>query len=223
MCGRKSKTFLRSMALGFVLLLSLSFPLFAASTWGALFGNAPSEQENRVLQRQLEEYSQDGSQTPSIASENTDMEISEADLMKLTQLSKESSEATEKLQESLVNLAVQVEALQAVDDISEVHTDEMLVSLNNALEANAKQADEIAELEKATKTRAYLMLGGGVGFDDGFPTLGVDLSLGTRIGNHFMIEAGVGYDAGRFDSLVSNLASTSLDNFSFKARIGWMF
>ena len=219
----KSKSFLRSMALILLLLCLLSSPLFAASNWLAIFGGGTSGSRNQASVVLTEESFLTTSETPSTGKSEADTMISESELKELSNLSKESATATEELRKSLEALKAELNALESVDAIAEADYEAIKTSLNTALTANTEQADRIAELENATKTRAYIMAGGGVGFKDGFPTVGVDLSLGARVGNHFMIEAGVGYDAGRFDSIVSNVLSTSLDNFSFNARIGWMF
>lgn len=223
MCGRNSKVFVRSIVLISLLLLLLSSPLFAASGWAALFGEKHSESQNQESPIVSEEYSQEPLETPSEEKSNDSSMISEYDLMKLTQLSIESMTETEKLQKSLADLRADINTLESVDAISEAEYDAMSTTLDNALNANALQADKIAELEKASKTRAYIMTGGDLGFKDGSPTLGVNLSVGARIGNHFMIEAGAGYEVENIRNFTSDILNTSLDNFSFSARIGWMF
>lgn len=223
MCGKNSKPFAKSIVIILSLLLLLSSPLFAASGWAALFGEKTSESQNQVLPVASEEYSQELSEKPSEEKNKDNSIMPESDLMKLTRLSIESMTETEKLQKSLADLRADIETLESIDAISEAEYDAMSKTLNNALNANAEQADRIAELEKATKSRAYIMAGGEVGFKNSLPTLGVSLSIGTRVGNHFMLEAGAGYEVENIKNFTSDILNTSLDNFSFSARIGWMF
>lgn len=220
MCGRSSNVLLRSIGLILLLSLLLLSPLYSASTWDALFGKGTTGSQS---QASTEESYLESSETVSEVRSAESMEVSESDLKRLTELSIESMSETEKLQKSLADLKSDINTLQAVDAISEAEYDALSTTLNEALNANAMQADRIVELEKATKTRAYIMAGGDVGFENDIPTLGVNLSVGARIGNHFMIEAGAGYNLGGVSTLKANILNTSLDNFRFSARIGWMF
>ena len=114
--------------------------------------------------------------------------------------------------------------------------DELLFNLNEAQKdaeaaekASAEKDEEIAELkedladaEKETGTKAYLMLDGIIGFSEGSPNYGLGITLGTRIGNNLMAELGVDYTIGKFDGGMV-IKDFSLDNFEFRASIGWMF
>ena len=91
--------------------------------------------------------------------------------------------------------------------------------------SEAKSA-EIAELkarlakaEEETGSKPYLMLDGIVAIDDMIPQYGVGLTVGSRIGNSLMVEVGADYMIGGNDGY----NSFSLDNFQFRAGVGWMF
>ena len=114
--------------------------------------------------------------------------------------------------------------------------DELLFNLNEAQkdkDAAEKASEEkdaeianlkedLAEAEKETGTKAYLMLDGIIGFSEGVPDYGLGLTVGTRIGNNLMAELGVDYTIGKFDSGMV-IKEFNLDNFEFRASVGWMF
>ncbi len=91
--------------------------------------------------------------------------------------------------------------------------------------AEAKDA-EIADLkarlgaaESETGTKAYLMLDGIIGFEDSIPQFGTGITVGTRIGNSLMVELGADYMIGG----INGYNRFSIDNFEFRASVGWMF
>lgn len=95
-----------------------------------------------------------------------------------------------------------------------------------ARESSEAKSAEIAELkarlakaEEETGSKPYLMLDGIVGIDSSIPQYGIGLTVGSRIGNSLMVEVGADYMIGGNDGY--NLFS--LDNFEFRAGIGWMF
>ncbi len=97
-----------------------------------------------------------------------------------------------------------------------------------ALEETSKEKDaaiealsaENARLSDETGTKAYLMLDGIIGIKDGLPEYGVGLTLGTRIGSSLMLELGADYMLG---GSVADIMEYSIDAWSFRAGIGWMF
>ena len=118
----------------------------------------------------------------------------------------------------------QLEALKQTDQISEVEYDTIKASLTTIVPENIKQADKIAKLEKEAGTKAYITLGGVIGFDNMSPQYGVTGSLGVRIGNSLMLEAGVEYMLGNLsDPFNINFTSFDLDDLRVTASIGWMF
>lgn len=78
---------------------------------------------------------------------------------------------------------------------------------------------DLAKAEKETGTKAYIMLDGIIGFENMIPQFGVSASLGTRLGNSLMLEVGADYMIGGMDGY----NQFSLDNFEFRAGVGWMF
>ena len=81
-------------------------------------------------------------------------------------------------------------------------------------------AAENARLKDETGTKAYLMLDGIVGFEDMVPEYGVGLTIGTRLGNSLMLELGADYMIG---GTWKDAADFSLDDFTFRCGLGWMF
>ena len=81
-------------------------------------------------------------------------------------------------------------------------------------------AAENAKLKDETGTKAYLMLDAILGFSEGYPEYGLGLTLGTRLGNSLMLELGADYMLG---GNLLDVLNYSLDNWSFRAGIGWMF
>lgn len=79
---------------------------------------------------------------------------------------------------------------------------------------------ENASMKDETGTKTYLMLDGLLGFSGMAPQYGLGLSLGTRLGNSLMLELGVDYMLG---GSVQDVMDFSLDDFTFRAGIGWMF
>ena len=92
-----------------------------------------------------------------------------------------------------------------------------------ALEINAEQADEIAELASEAKSKAYAVIGGVLGFDNNLPTYGVYGKIGTKIGKNLLLEAGAEYDIGSVRDPLKGVFSPTLDNFRVTAGVGWLF
>lgn len=78
---------------------------------------------------------------------------------------------------------------------------------------------DLAKAEKETGTKAYIMFDGIIGFENMIPQFGVSASLGTRLGNSLMLEVGADYMIGG----MNGYNQFSLDNFEFRAGVGWMF
>lgn len=83
----------------------------------------------------------------------------------------------------------------------------------------ASLKDDLAKAEKETGTKAYIMLDGILGFETGIPQFGAGLTVGTRLGNSLMVELGADYMIGG----MNGFNQFSLDNFEFRAGLGWMF
>ena len=93
------------------------------------------------------------------------------------------------------------------------------IAKNSRIDGLEKDNEELARLSEEAGSKAYLMLDGVVGFEESLPEFGVGLTIGTRIGNSLMLEAGADYMIGG----MSGIRSFSLDNFQFRAGLGWMF
>ena len=97
-----------------------------------------------------------------------------------------------------------------------------------ALEATSKSKDaaidslarENSRLKDETGTKAYIMLDGIIGFEDMAPEYGLGLTIGTRLGNSLMLELGADYMIG---GTWQDAMDFSLDDFTFRCGIGWMF
>ena len=135
------------------------------------------------------------------------MLVSEIAALKANQ---KASETTESIEDEIT------EALaEENEDLKESHT--------VALEINAEQADEIAELASEAKSKAYVIIGGVLGFDNNLPTYGVYGKIGTKIGKNLLLEAGAEYDIGSLAKPFGGITSFALDNFRVTAGIGWLF
>ena len=227
MCGRKSKIGFRGIATGLFLLLLVASPCFAASYWGALFPGNSEEGTPIVLETQEPSESQGESsqatpiEPPQTFDERT-LKNLQRNLTKLQETQQNLEQKSIELENSTKEFVALSQNSLALGEITDAQYEEMLATANGLASANAEQADRIAELEKAAGTRAYLMLDGIIGFEDMVPAYGVGLTLGTRLGNNLMLELGADYTIGRFESGMT-IKQFSIDNFEFRAGIGWMF
>ena len=110
--------------------------------------------------------------------------------------------------------------------------DELLFNLSEAQKdaASAERAakakdseirdlkDALVRAERETGTKVYVMIDGVLAFDEMKPLYGLGLTIGSRIGNNLMVEIGAGYMINGKDN-----NKLSLDNYEFRAGIGWMF
>lgn len=83
----------------------------------------------------------------------------------------------------------------------------------------AEAASLAADLEEArgeVGSKAYLMVEGIVGVDGLVPSYGLGLTLGARVGSSLMMQLGVDYT-------INTAMDFSLDRWTFRAGIGWMF
>ena len=113
------------------------------------------------------------------------------------------------LYDELVAISADVAALRQ----SSAEKDEELSTLQAD---NAALKSDLDKAEKETGSKAYIMLEGIVGVDNLLPTYGVGLTVGARVGNSLMLQLGVDYD-------INRAMDFSLDRWTFRAGIGWMF
>ncbi len=81
-------------------------------------------------------------------------------------------------------------------------------------------AKDNARMKDETGTKAYMLIDGIVGFSEGDPNYGLGLTVGTRLGNSLMLELGTDYMVG---SSFSDILDFGIDDFTFRAGVGWMF
>ena len=228
MCGKKSKTGARSIVLFFLLLLLVASPCCAAASWAAWFhGEEESATESPKASSQMipledqtvvtafTEYSPTESQIPSQESKTGSLQTLEPKLKELeTQLTEANS--------SLQKLDSQLKAMEETNEISEAEAESVKESLVSTLTANTSLADRNAELEKEAGSKAYLLVGGFVGFENSLPEYGVTLDLGIRIGDSLLSQTGIDYEIGNMKNPII-MPTLDLDRMRFRAAIGWMW
>lgn len=119
------------------------------------------------------------------------------------------ADESQALYEELVAIREDAAALRDVSTAKDGHID--------MLEAEA--ASLAADLEEArgeVGSKAYLMVEGIVGVDGLVPSYGMGLTLGARVGSSLMMQLGVDYT-------INTAMDFSLDRWTFRAGIGWMF
>lgn len=224
MCGKGSRIGIRGIAIGSCLLLLLASPCFAASSWEAIFSGSSDVATHtgslNPLSQGLQEASSQAQPTGSQEgfSEKALREL-QKDLEKLRKMHESLEEESTKLETSATALLVQSQNSLETGKITEAQYAEMLETAESLAFSNRKQADRLAELEAEAGTKAYLMLDGIVGFKDSIPQFGAGVTVGARIGSDLMVEAGADYMIGGVDGL----NRWSLDNWQFRAGVGWMF
>lgn len=227
MCGRKSRIGSRVIATGLCLFVLVASPCFAASFWGALFAGDSAEgahivSENPGFMTSPEESSQEvPTALPPAYNERTLRDL-QKQLEALQRKQEDLQEQSTKLANSSEEFLTLSQNSLAMGEITDAQYQEMLATAQSLASSNSEQADRIAELEAETGTRAYMLVDAIVGFEGLVPTYGAGLTLGLRIGNHLMTELGADYTIGEFNA-TKPVRDFSMDNFEFRAGIGWMF
>lgn len=116
-----------------------------------------------------------------------------------------SAEESAVLAENLSVVKEEIAAMRETSAAKEAVADE-LIKENAILAAKAEEAG----------SKAYIMLDGILSFENLLPQWGVGFTLGIRLGNSLMLEAGVDYQ-------LNHSFDLSLDNWTFRAGVGWMF
>lgn len=228
MCGKKSKNGVKIIVMLSLLFLLVASPCCAAASWAAWFhGEEEPVTESQKASLQLVpledqtvvtefvEYSPTESQTPSQESKTDNLQKLEPKLKELeTQLTEANS--------SLQKLDSQLKAMEETNEISEAEAESVKESLVSTLTANTSLADRNAELEKEAGSKAYLLVGGFVGFDNNLPEYGVTLDLGIRIGSSLLLQTGIDYEIGNMENPFI-MPTLNLDRMRFRAAIGWMW
>ena len=225
MCGRDSRRGVKGIAVGLFLLLLVAFPCYSAASWGAFTSGSSGKAEPIVtieepIQEELSQNPSSGtvpettSATPSTSSEVQSIPKAkdEAGLKEAISIVEDGglwlSEADRTLLvEKITSADKSIATLKAASDAK----DEEIADLKN----------DLAEADEAAGSKAYAMAEAIIGFEDSMPEYGVGVTLGSRIGNHVMVELGADYMIGKSSPLGFN--DFSIDNFSFRAGIGYMF
>lgn len=225
MCGKRSGNGSRIIVIGLSLLLLLASPCFAASSWEAIFSGSSAEAISTGSQNQESQASQEASSQalptglPQTFDERTLRNL-QKELARLQETQESLEEKSAALETSATAFLERSKSLLENGEITEAQYQEMLNTAAALASANASQADRIAKLEAETGTKAYLMVDGIVGFDEmSMPEFGAGLTIGARIGNDFMLEAGADYMIGG----INGVNEWSLDNWQFRLGVGWMF
>lgn len=238
MCGRRSKTGLKGIVIGSFLLLLAAFPCYSASSW-AVFTSGDTEKEAPIVTIEepiAEEESQNSISGETQATASTEPSAPSEALPTATETAETAIEETQpEAQTATVDSAITKVQTAGfwISSEDKAEIENALVDARDNLavlkEASDAKDAEIADLkedlsvaEGAAGTRPYLMLDGIIGFENTIPTYGVGLTLGTRIGNHIMLELGADYTIGKFTAPMS-IKQFSIDNFEFRASVGWMF
>ena len=223
---RGLRTGIKGIGIGLFLLLLAASPCYSAASWAA-FTSVNTEEELPIVtieEPTAEAESQNSSS--GIVPETTSETLSESSEVLQTEsetLDLELKATAELVRENGVwlsseNKTMLIDKLESAD--SKIET---LEKASKAKDTEIEQLKgELSDAEKSTGTKAYLMMDGIIGFDDLIPTYGVGLTVGTRIGNHFMVELGADYGIGKFTDGMT-ISKFSMDNFEFRAGIGWMF
>lgn len=123
-------------------------------------------------------------------------------------------------QKDFEELRTAISAMEVAQQSMEDEYYELVEERNTLADENTCLVQKISELDDETGTKAYLLLDGIVGFSDGYPSYGLGLTVGTRLGNNLMLELGTDY---MFGANLSELIDSSIDDWTFRAGIGWMF
>ena len=188
----------RSLIFLLVLLLA-SFSLWAFP------GRATGSQEEKPIDTSVLEVSAEAqSQGSGIQEETISTEPS------ISYLAQEKAEQGKRLS------ADEVSAILAELDAAKAD----YAALQRESRAKDDSIDDLSRAAGEAGTKAYLMLDGIIGFSEGFPAYGVGLTVGTRLGSSLMLELGADYMLG---ANMEEAREYSLDKWTFRAGIGWMF
>ena len=246
MCGRKSKSGVRSSGSGFaprlafvLFLLFAASPLWAAD-WAFLRGqsqdalvqmaseNQQAQVQEAVGQASIQPVSQELISQPSTASTESSVSRLPELLTQLTELeaqSKKSLLVTDSLRTDLTDLKTRLEAYEQAEIAEDEIHQQTINALSVSEETNIKQADEIVSLSEALKSerksKGYVKLSGLFGLDeDKTPEYGAGLSIGMRVGRHMILELGIQTMIG---SIKTPIYGFSLRNLVGVVSIGWEF
>ena len=237
MCGKRSRTGLKGIAIGLFLLSLLASPCYAAASWAGILGTDTdegrlTEQAKAYSEAYLGEFSQMESTAQSGVSENDSLQKLAQQLGNLRAEQENLEQKAAELESLSKSLTAQLESYSQTGEITEAEYQAVKQTLLGVTALNDSQADTIAKLnsdiatleaklDSANSTKAYLMLDGNLGFNSNLiPQYGVGLTLGTRIGKNVMLELGADYNIG---GTWQDALDFGLEDWTFHAGIGWMF
>ena len=216
-----------------VLLVSLCLLLLAASqlaAWPIRPAEDPAEQaeppqasasSTPVIQWMLSTTSSDSNARPP----KTESQES-PNLSTLSQ-----AEIKTALQTELEALKAELAAAEQTEAIEDALAADLAAEAGRIADAhnqqatiNAEQADRIADLEQEAKSKAYLKIGGVIGFEDSYmPTWGLSFTIGSKIGRNILLEAGAEYDIGTLSKPLQGLTDPALNRLRITTAVGWLF
>lgn len=242
--GRGSRKLFRVVLVSFCLLWVAVSPLAA---WPQLFGGrdksveipaespAPEVEETVTVvatpQPQPQpstSYSENSGTVSTTPSTSSEVSLISSDTAAYNELSAEikaefaaltrkieEAKGTEKIEDSLA------------EDVGN-ELDSVGAKLDNALQANADQADKLAvqsaeidtlkaSLKKEQSMKTFAELNFLLGFEDLKPEYGVGAAMGLRFGKGLMLKLGANYMVGSF----TKVPTFSLDDLQITAGIGW--
>ena len=233
-CGKKRL----SLCLLVLVLVSCSLWAFPGRKPVApeLVPSVSQEVQEEILPQVQEEVKEVEEEVPAVEapslpvveeqlSESMSQENSVAISNELKSLSADLDEKSRISGKTLDDLKATLSLISAGVDAVTADRDELLALYQGQLEANAKQADDLAYLrgayDKEKKAKAFAKVGAVIGFEEMLPTWGVSASLGARFGKGFLLEAGAQYMIGTFTPGNLIYDTPSLDNLAITTSIGW--
>ncbi len=159
-------------------------------------------------------------ETPS---EKASAMTSEEASQQLKELSDSLNEKTILTGRSLEALRTTIDKIKSDTELMIADSQEMETKYIEALETNARQADDLAAIKESLKKeksiKAFAKIGAVIGFKNNLPTWGISGAVGMRSGSGFLLEAGAQYMLGTFTSAPG--LSFSLDSLAITCSVGW--
>ena len=189
----------RRLSIFLLVLLLASFSLWAFP------GRQTGSQEEKLIDISVQEVSAEAQKPDS----GTQEEITSTE-PSISYLAQEKAEQGKRLS------ADEVSAILAELDAAKAD----YAALQRESDAKDAAIDDLSRDAGEAGTKAYLMLDGIIGFSGDYPAYGIGLTVGTRLGNSLMLELGADYMLG---ANMKEAMEYSLDKWTFRAGIGWMF
>ena len=196
----------RKLSIFCLVLLLASFSLWAFP------GRVIGSQETRPIDT-LDQEAQEEEQRTDYGTQGESISIGLPTSSEVQRASEKAAEGKRLSSDEVSLILGELEAAQSDFEALRKASEEKDAEIDDLARENARLKDE-------TGTKAYLMLDGILGFENMVPEYGVGITVGTRLGNSLMLELGADYMIG---GTWQNAADFSLDDFTFRCGIGWMF